>query len=196
MFFPLRILRRHVVWTISAKRSYTISDKFSLVDHPNTCLEAVRAGIDASKSARQSQKFGEFISAMLFVTLVVASCWNFLVGCRLIAGSGSAFYIASLRMPDFCENLQHEHPSEACWVHYCIHFVPIHIHACLKGQFVTSSSVTIASCWAVLGILSRNVAIPLGSFWTGDCLHCSQRNNSLIRTFNVEFTTHCPNQNS
>ena len=55
MFFPLHILRRHLVWIISAKRFYTVSDKFCLVDHSNACLEAVRAGIDASKTVRQSQ---------------------------------------------------------------------------------------------------------------------------------------------
>lgn len=97
-------------------------------------------------------------------SLVVASCWNFLVGCRLIAGSGSAFHIASSRMPDFCENLQHEHPSEACWVHYGINFVPIHIHACLEGQFVTSSSVTIASCWGCVGHSQSQCCNSVGLF--------------------------------
>ena len=151
MFFPLHILRRHVVWIISAKRSYTISDKFSLVDHSNTCLEAVRAEIDASKTVHTSiTNFGEFISAMLFVTrLWLPHAGTFyLVAALLLVRGRSAFHIASSRMPHFCENLRHEHPSEAGSVHYGIHFVPIHIHACLEG--------------AIRNFIKRNHCIMLG----------------------------------
>lgn len=157
MFFRLHILRRHVVWIISA------NDKFSLVAQIPAWRLLEQVSMPAKLYVNHKFWWVHFRNVVCY-SLVVASCWNFLVGCRLIAGSGSAFHIAPSRMPDFCENLQHEHPSEACWVHYGIHFVPIHIHACLEGQFVTSSSITIASCWTVLGILSR------------DCLHCSHPN--------------------
>ena len=165
MFFPLHILRRHLVWIISAKRFYTVSDKFCLVDHSNACLEAVRAGIDASKTVRQSQ---------ILVSSFPQCCLLLACGCLMLEFFSwlppDCWFGVGLphRFNHVCQtsvkNLQHEHPSEACWVHYVIHFVSIHIHACLEWQFVTSSSVTIASCWAVLGILSR------------DWLHCSHPN--------------------